>query len=513
MFGKPPHAQPDSALPRSVTYPLRTALALGCSTLALVACGGGGSSDNPTPQPPPVSTLAAPENFAVKNITEFSWSPTPGATRYELYADPDGTGPQPETKVDDFNAASGTGFQYGQFGAQGFMGNLYGTGTASAMAAMLNSTYRLRACDANGCGGFTDPKASNIANDVSREFASGRVPLNFSNGFAADPRLSKDGLTLAINSPRAGTDGAVYVFTRTGTAQPWEVHSEIRSGKSNFARRTALSADGSTLAVSALEPTSSDPNVSGVVYLYQRSGATWTQQWLLAAPDAPAACTQPCRAGSLDNLALSADGNLLAASVNYSTAAGVGNISLGAVATFARNGATWAQQSLLETGGKVASSLALSSDGSTLAVNEGALDTLPETLTTTTPFVRIFSQQGGSWTQQARLPAGIVGKTDISGSQYSAMALSSDGSTLAVHAINVPGHQTPELDIKPADLSCGAMKDGWYVGLYTRNGATWQRQTAISRGLAGKWALAADGNALFYGNALFTRSGNTWACP
>ena len=103
--------------------------------------------------------------------------------------------------------------------------------------------------------------------------------------------------------------------------------------------------------------------------------------------------------------------------------------------------------------------------------------------------------------------------SDITGSLYSAMAFSGDGNTLAVHALNVPGHPTPELDLKPADLSCGALENGWYIGLYSRSGTAWQRQTAISRGLAGKWALATDGNALFYGNALFSRSGITWACP
>ena len=52
-----------------------------------------------------------------------------------------------------------------------------------------------------------------------------------------------------------------------------------------------------------------------------------------------------------------------------------------------------------------------------------------------------------------------------------------------------------------------------YMALYARNSSTWQRQAAISRENADSWALASDGNAVFYGNALFTRSNGTWACP
>lgn len=501
-----------SKLPHPMN-PLRTALALGCSTLALMGCGGGSDGTSPPP------TLAAPTNFTVDNLGTFEWSATPGATRYELYADPDGAGPLPEAKADDYDQTSGTGFRYLQAGTYGLTGTLYGTGTATGMTASLNSSYRLRACDASGCGAFTAAKAYDIANGISHAFASGRVPLRSSRGLDGNPRLSQDGLTLAIRAPSPGADSAVYVFTRSSSAQPWQLHAELRSGKSNFGQQIALSADGSTLAVQAMEPSSSDANFSnGVVYLYQRSGSAWSQQASFAPPNAPsAACPQPCRADITGQLALSADGNLLAASVGFSTAAGSGSTSIGAVVTYTRTGANWTQQAYLETGGRLVSSLALSNDGNTLAVNEGALDTLhgQSPVATTTPFVRVFARQdNGSWSQQARIPAGIVSTVDIAGSRYSTMALSSDGDTLAVHALNVPGHQTPTLDLKPTDLSCGGIAaDAWYIALYARNGGTWQRQTAISRGLSGHWALASDGKALLYGSALFTRSGGIWACP
>ncbi|MGP1629135.1 MAG: hypothetical protein ACTS5V_04290, partial [Giesbergeria sp.] len=403
--------------------PLRTALALGCSTLALVGCGGG-STDTP---PPP--TLAAPTNFTVNNFGTFGWSATPSATRYELYADPDGAGPLPEAKADDFDQASGTGFRYVGAGTQGFQGSLHAAITASSLTVGLNSSYRLRACDADGCGAFTASKAYDVVNGISHEFASGRVPLKFSYGLDANPRLSKDGLTLAISQSGANADSAVAVFTRSSSAQPWQQQALLRSGKGYFGDQIVLSADGSTLAVRALEPSSSDPNFNqGVAYIYQRSGSTWNQQAYFVPPSAPSACAQPCRATVTDHLALSADGSLLATSQNFSTSAGVGSTSIAAVVTYARNGTTWSQQALLETGGKSVDLLALAADGKTLAVNQGAFYLGTPSPQTTTPFALVFTQQSnGTWSQQARIPVGIVYLQTIGASSLSTMELSGDG--------------------------------------------------------------------------------------
>lgn len=452
------------------------------------------------------------------NLGAFAWAATPGANRYELYADPDGAGPMPEAKADDFNEASGTGFSYFSYtsGTQGFRGNLHWAVTASSVTASLNATYRLRACDASGCGAFTESKAYDLVNGISHEFASGRVPLKPTNGYDGVQRLSKDGLTLATRTLGTNADLPVYVFTRSSSAQPWQQQAALSSGKGFFPQQIALSADGNTLAVGVLEQSSTDTNYNkGVVYVYHRSGGTWNQQAYLEAPSAPSACPQPCRADITDNLTLSADGNLLAASSSFSSSSGVGNTSINAVVTYSRNGATWKQQASLDTGGKLVSAMALSSDGSTLAVNDGALNPLGSPLTTTTPFVVIFSQQGnGTWSQQARIPAGIHSTVTIGASAKSTMTLSDNGDTLAIQALNVPGHQTPELDIKSAALSCGSsVVDDSYIALYSRNSATWQRQTAISRSQTGGWALASDGNALFYGGSLFTRNSGTWTCP
>jgi hypothetical protein len=111
----------------------------------------------------------------------------------------------------------------------------------------------------------------------------------------------EDSLTTGINAARPGdsgqTDGpddnsagAVYVFVRNGTA--WTQQANFKAsntGKNDwFGIKLALSGDGTTAAVSATNedspakgingPQADDSaNEAGAVYLFRRSGTTWTQ--------------------------------------------------------------------------------------------------------------------------------------------------------------------------------------------------------------------------------------------
>ena len=208
--------------------------------------------------------------------------------------------------------------------------------------------------------------------------------------------------------------------------------------------------------------------------------------------------------------ALSADGSLLVESINFSSQATRKYIP--AVVIHARSGATWSQQALLETGENSANIIALARDGKTLAVNQGAryrYDSIPS-------FALVFAQQSnGTWSQQARIPVGIMYVVDIAAGAYSSMQLSDDGNTLAVLAENWP-EDTSGRAVQAADLSCPLASEPWgYMALFTRNGTAWQRQAAISRGYESSlmWALARDGNALLYNNELLTRSNGAWVCP
>lgn len=478
-----PPAQLFPQLPHAIK-PLRTALALGCSALALIGCGGG--SDDAPPPPPPAPTLAAPTNFTYE--VYLRWTATPGATHYELYVDPDGPGPLPESKEPDASGDNWKGFSFRAYpeGSQRFLGTFSDDNFNDlGLATTINATYRLRACDAQGCGSFTAP----IVKEYSYELPSGRVPISHSQ--------SKDGLTLAI--PLSDHDKKIYevaVFTRSSLAHPWQQQAVLPFGY------PALSDDGNTLAI----PESVPSEEIALTRIYQRSGSTWSEQASLDYSNLRPDCLlQPCRGRFIRGSRLSADGNVLAQTIRFHSSVTAGGTN--AVVVHARNGATWSQQALLETGDDSAHIMALARDGKTLAVNQGR-DGSPS-------FALVFTQQSnGTWSQQARLPVGIMSRVNGFSALLSAMQLSDDGNTLAVLAEN----GVDERAVHAADLSCGPLSEGYdkaFMALFTRNGTAWQRQAAISRGYQdpSRWALARDGNALLYGNELFTRSNGVWVCP
>jgi hypothetical protein len=232
------------------------------------------------------------------------------------------------------------------------------------------------------------------------------VEAYFGNAVA----LSSDGNTLAVGSSRESSDatgingnqsdksaayaGAVYVFARTGTAWTQQAYVKASNTTSNaprgwayFGTAVALSSDGNTLAVGSpgessdatgIDGNQSDVSASGAgaVYVFARTGATWTQLAYIKASNTRA------NSGFGDGVALSSDGTLLAvgSAGESSDATGVnGNQSdssasgAGAVYVFARTGTTWIQQayvkasntSLVEAFGDA---VALSSDGNTLGV-------------------------------------------------------------------------------------------------------------------------------------------------
>jgi hypothetical protein len=207
-------------------------------------------------------------------------------------------------------------------------------------------------------------------------------------------------------------------------------------------------------------------------------------------------------------VALSADGKTLAVGALYDDVSG--NKDQGSVTVYGRSGKSWTEEKVLvsDTGNAedwFGYSVALSADGNTLAVgavyadvngnkDEGA--------------VSVFARSGGAWSLQKTL--NISGGTagDLFG--Y-AVALSADGSTLAVGAIS---------DDVNANVDQGS------VSVFARTGTAWKEQQVITldNGTASGnfgWSvsLSTDGNTLAAGGpnqgagkaAVFTRSGGTWS--
>ena len=207
-------------------------------------------------------------------------------------------------------------------------------------------------------------------------------------------------------------------------------------------------------------------------------------------------------------VALSADGKTLAVGALYDDVSG--NADQGSVTVYGRSGKSWVEEKVLVAENGSAEdwfgySVAVSADGNTLAIgavyadvngnkDEGA--------------VSVFARSGGAWSLQKTL--NISGGTagDLFG--Y-AVALSADGSTLAVGAIS---------DDVNANVDQGS------VSVFARTGAAWKEQQVIkldngtaSGNFGWSVSLSTDGNTLAAGGpnqgagkaAVFTRSGGTWS--
>ncbi|WP_137920874.1 integrin [Hydrogenophaga sp. 2FB] len=221
------------------------------------------------------------------------------------------------------------------------------------------------------------------------------------DGFGTSVSLSGDGNTLAVGSINENSDGhqgnnaaplsgAVYVFRHNGTA--WSQQAYVKASTidtpDQFGASVALSANGDTLAVGAINESSNaigiggnqgnDPagTNAGAAYVFVRTAGLWSQQ----------AYVKASNTGKDDffgtGVALSADGNRLAVSAlaEASNATGLNGNQLdnsateaGAAYVFARSGVNWRQLAYVKASNTRSNSwfgyaMSLSGDGQTLAV-------------------------------------------------------------------------------------------------------------------------------------------------
>src|SRR5580700_68204 len=268
------------------------------------------------------------------------------------------------------------------------------------------------------------------------------------------------------------------------------------SGEGHFGQSVALSADGNTAVVGA--PTGNGE--AGAVWVFTRTGSTWTQQAELM----PKSGEEGGNGEFGASVALSADGNTVLIGAPTSTGGG-------AVWVFTRSGSTWAQQGEKITGAEQSAgsefgrSVALSAEGDTAAVGApgdggkaGA--------------IWVFTRSEGAevWSQQGLKLAPEIGEEVGNGQFGASVALSAEGNTVAVGA--------------PTDNS-----DVGAVWAFTRTVAIWTQQgTKITGGeeveeghFGASVALGAEGNTALIGGPgdsketgaawAFTRSEGAWA--
>ena len=401
------------------------------------------------------------------------------------------------------------------------------------VADLVNATYKVSACNSGGCVESAPIKAfttQSIAYLKSDATTKGDI-------FGYSMALSGDGTTLAVGAPGEGSgSGAVHVFTRDG-AGVWVQQALLQAsnlgGGDQFGSSLAVSVDGNTVAVGAPKEDSSatgsngnqsneSATDSGAVYVFTRTTnnnvSTWSQQAYLKASNTEAGDDFGY------SLALSDSGNTLAVGADFedSSATGINGDQAdnstqnsGAVYVFTRNATTWSQQVYLKasnTGAQDAFgySLGLSGDGNTLAVGavgEDSNTTGVEGIQTDNSAANsgaayIFIRSGGIWSQQAYIKASNTDINDVFGSS---IALSLDGNTLAVGAIQESSNAT---DVN-GNQSDNSKQNSGAIYVFTRVATTWSQQaylkssnSDIADGFGFSVSLSEDGGTLAVGAAL-----------
>ena len=374
-----------------------------------------------------------------------------------------------------------------------------------------------------------------------------------SDRFGISVALSGDGNTLAVGATledsgargvganqgdnSADSAGAVYVFARTGTA--WAQQAYIKASNADaadqFGWSLSLSNDGNTLAVGAQGEASAATGINpsspagsggtggrqednsaadaGAAYVFVRGGSTWTQQAYIKASNAQGAD----RFGF--SITLTADGNTLAVGA-YDEDGGASGVNgavnedapgSGAAYVFVRRGATWTQDAYVKQtttvrNSALGSAIALSADGTTLAVGAGDETSLTRGIdgdenskqdnTVSAGAIYVYGRTADGWRRQAYVKSFNIGPTDLFGARLS---LSRDGSILAAGA---PGQSGSGRGFKANPEELKAPESG-AVYLFLRNAGKWTQQAYIKAPNADEFdqfgsgvALSADGATL-----------------
>jgi hypothetical protein len=270
--------------------------------------------------------------------------------------------------------------------------------------------------------------------------------------------------------------GAAYVFTRSGSAWTEQAELTASDGASDDQFGTSVAISGSTVVVGAIGHNSFD----GTVYVFTRSGTTWTQQAELtdAVPDDQMGTS----------VAINGD--------TIVTGADAENTFTGAAYVFTRSGTTWTQQAKLTAPDAAQNDVfgaSVAITASTVLVGAYGHNTIGA--------VYVFTRSGTAWTQQAELTDGDSGTFDDFGT-----TVAMSGSTAVV----------------------GALQKNSFTGaayVFTRSRGVWSQPTeltaadGVSGGVFGQ-SVAVSGSTVLVGadghnsNAgaiyVFGRSGTAW---
>jgi FG-GAP repeat len=207
--------------------------------------------------------------------------------------------------------------------------------------------------------------------------------------------------------------GSVYVFVRSGTS--WSLQQKLTTPDGRFVGQfgNSVAIEGDTLVVGAWRDFSLD---AGSAYVFVRSGTTWSQQAKLTHSD-------PAREDNF-GFAVALSGDTVVVGTPQ-VGLNATNQRKGAAYVFVRSGTSWSQQAKLTA-----------SDAHKLSYFGGSVTVLGDTVVAGAPGANnakgaayVFTRTGTTWTEQIKLRASDVDSLDFFGT-----AVDLFGDTLVVGA-------------------------------------------------------------------------------
>jgi hypothetical protein len=315
--------------------------------------------------------------------------------------------------------------------------------------------------------------------------------LTVANGAASDffgVSVSVSGDTVAVGAYQddvgANADqGSVYIFTRSGTTWTQQQRLDASDGAASDDFGQSVAVSGDIVVIGAPEDDIGGNIAQGSAYIFTRTGGVWTEQTKLIAGDA----AQSDRFGIA--VAISGDTVVIGSPFNDIS----GNSAQGSAYVFTLSGATWTQQEKLTASAGAAydefgHSVAISGD---TAVVGAYLNDVGGNLRQGS--AHVFTRSGSAWSEQQKLTAQDGATNDIFGASVAV-----SGDTVVVGA--------------PGDDINGRIEQG-SAYVYVRNAETWtqrQKLTASDGGileLLGE-AVAVSGDTAMVGAAFDTIDGN-----
>jgi cadherin-like protein/FG-GAP repeat protein/fibronectin type III domain protein len=493
-------------------------LLVAASMVAIAACGGGGGgggaeggAEGGAPGIPQ-SPSAAPGNGTVT----IQWTAVDGATSYNIYwSMTDGVTKANGTKIPNAappyshsSLAAGTAYYYVVTAVNG-VGESAESAQVSATTAPPSSNADLLSLTVSE--GLLNPVFSPAQTAYNIMFVGQHTATITPTIAAAGATILVNGNTVASGqaagaialSPGTNTITVLvtaqdnvtqktYTISARYLAKQAYIKSSNTGTNNNFAQGVALYGD--TLAVSAANEASNATGIggdqhnenapnSGAVYVFLRTGATWTQQAYIKSSNTG---TNDCFGSSV---ALYGDTLVVGAYRESSIATGIGGDESnndapysGAVYVFTRDTHNvWTQQAYIKssnTGTYDFFGYNVAISGDTLAVGAIGEDSNATGVdgdqlndyASESGAVYVYSRAGTTWTQQAYIKG-----SNMRGGNYFGNSLALSADTLAVGAYHESSNAT---GINGDELNNNASYSG-AVHVFTRTGTTWTKQAFV----------------------------------